>query len=268
MWGVELPEARDVRRAMFVVAHPDDSLLFQSPTLSKFIENGLEVVTVHLSAGDNGSRGRYWRRRERGIKAAYAQMAQSKDRWTSTSLEAAGHSLTLSVLKDHNLVSLLFLRLPDGGFPEGHGTKRSRFQSLLGLWEGSHSSISPLDGTAPYTRADLILALTAVMTRFQPQYVATQDYVNQYGDGDHADHYATGYFCRSAHEKYSHPHTFIGYIGYPSSALIPNVIGPQLESKQSVFLTYGAFDRTIDLKSVALSNSPYSEWLQREYTTS
>src|ERR1019366_7221456 len=57
------------------VAHADDSLLFQSPSLLQNIQSNSYVRTVHLTAGDDGLGESYWSEREAGMEAAYAQMA-------------------------------------------------------------------------------------------------------------------------------------------------------------------------------------------------
>lgn len=61
--------------AMYVAAHQDDDLLFCSPDLVHDIDSERGVVTIFVTAGDAGLGRDYWRGREKGIEAAYAQMA-------------------------------------------------------------------------------------------------------------------------------------------------------------------------------------------------
>ena len=59
-----------VTNALYIVAHPDDSLLFQSPDLLQNVQSSFNVMTVHLTAGDNVQGEAYWSSRESGIEAA------------------------------------------------------------------------------------------------------------------------------------------------------------------------------------------------------
>src|SRR5437764_3782545 len=61
-------------RTLNIVAHCDDDLLFLSPDLLHAIQSGRTVATIFLSAGDGGLSAAYWRGREAGARAAYAQM--------------------------------------------------------------------------------------------------------------------------------------------------------------------------------------------------
>src|SRR5258705_13224217 len=61
--------------AMYIAAHEDDTLLFQSPSILQDIQSGRCVRTVFLTAGDAGLDQSYWEAREEGAEAAYAQMA-------------------------------------------------------------------------------------------------------------------------------------------------------------------------------------------------
>lgn len=250
---------------MYIVAHPDDSLLFQSPSLFQSIRGGHNCLTVHLTAGDNGMDVNYWVGREAGIRAAYAHMAGATDRWTETAMIVEGHRVTLNTLDANPGVMVAFMRLPDGSHPSGRGTRRYRFHSLMKLWLGSQRAISSVDGSASYGRWDLIGALVELMRTFQPQLVAVQDYDETFGCGDHMDHYAAANFARAAHLRYSSPHNFVGYKGYGTSSLAANVSGEPLAAKQAIFYTYGRFDPLACSSAIECSATPYEQWLQREY---
>lgn len=258
-------EPADTFDAMYIVAHPDDSLLFQSPSLLQNIQKGLRVVTVHLTAGDAGMAESYWRGREAGIEAAYARMADSPNSWSAASFVVDGHHLVLNILLTRPNVVLMFLRLPDGGFPNGLGTKTYRYQSLMQLWRGTQRSISAVDGSNSFDRDDLINTLAKLMNSFQPSLIATQDFGTVLTEGDHADHYATANFSQEAHKLYAQPHRLLGHVGYASEHHPANIDGDLLTSKQEIFYTYGSFDELACDSDLTCSGSSYAAWLRREY---
>jgi LmbE family N-acetylglucosaminyl deacetylase len=251
---------------MYIIAHPDDSLLFQSPSLLQNIQSNVNVLTVHLTAGDDGLAESYWAGREAGIRASYAQMAGVVNVWTTSTLTVGSYQLVLDSLTGQPNVAVIFMRLPDGGYPNGLGTALYGYQSLMQLWQGSESMITAVDGSATYTRTQLISTLASIMSLYQPQLIATQDYVGTFGEGDHMDHYATADLAQAAHELYTSPHNFVGYDGYPTTSLGANIAGSLLATKQAVFYTYGGFDDLTCSSSASCSATPYAAWLQREYT--
>src|ERR1700722_8396652 len=67
--------------SMYIVAHADDTLLFQSPQLLADIQSGRHVTAVYLTAGDDGQPKSYWSVRESGTEAAFASMANAANTW-------------------------------------------------------------------------------------------------------------------------------------------------------------------------------------------
>ena len=251
--------------ALYIVAHPDDSLLFQSPTLLTHIYQEKRVLTVHLSAGENGRRERYWRAREAGIKAAYASMAGVANEWSLSSVHLGDRPLEIATLGARPDITMLFFRLPDGGFPEGGGTSRYGFESLTQLWHETSPSIRAVDGSGSYTKPELISTLAALMASFEPDFIATHDYANTFGDGDHMDHYATALLVRAANASYSRPHQLVGFEGYPGVNRKPNVVGDLLRAKQDAFYAYGAYDSLACSSERTCRRTPYAQFLAREY---
>lgn len=258
-------ELADTFDAMYIVAHPDDTLLFQSPSLLQNIRSGLRVVTVHLTAGDAGLTEKYWRGREAGIAAAYARMADAPNTWATESFAVAGHHIALHTLQTSANVVIVFLRLPDGGFPDGKGTRKHRYQSLMQLWRGKERLIVAVDGSNSFDRDDLIVTLVGLMNAFRPSLIATQDFASAPAGLDHPDHYATALFSRKAHRLYERPHSLAGHVGYDGEHHPANIHGQLLANKQEIFYLYGAFDELACDSELACSGSPYAAWLQREY---
>lgn len=64
------------------VAHPDDDLLFQSPTLLDDVDSGECITSIFLTSGDSGAGSAYARSREVGNQAAYSQMFGVNNTWT------------------------------------------------------------------------------------------------------------------------------------------------------------------------------------------
>ncbi len=69
---------------MNFVAHEDDDLLSQSPNLLREIKSGKCLRTVYALAGDAGENDSYWQDRERGVRAAYAQMMGVSNSWSQS----------------------------------------------------------------------------------------------------------------------------------------------------------------------------------------
>ena len=262
----DLSSVSSVFSAMYIIAHPDDSLLFQSPSLLQNIQSGNYVRTVHLTSGDEGLGESYWGDREAGMEAAYAQMAGVANNWTASTLTVGSYQIVLDTLTSQPSISLVFMRLPDGGYPNGLGTAMYDYQSLMQLWNGTESTITAVDGSATYSLQDLIDTLAAMVDSFQPQLIATQDFVDTFGDGDHMDHYATADIAQVAHQTYTSPHNFVGYAGYPVTALAANVGGYLLATKQAAFYTYGGFDDLTCSSASSCSTTNYAAWLLRQYT--
>ncbi|MBN9622779.1 MAG: PIG-L family deacetylase, partial [Actinobacteria bacterium] len=174
--------------SMYVVAHEDDTLIFQTPTITQEVESGRCVRSVFLTAGDAGKSQLYWHSRETGVEAAYALTAGVANEWQSSTVTAAGHTLLLRTLTANPRVSIVFMRLPDGGFPEGLGYASTGNQSLMKLWNGGNkatpsiTSISAIDGTNTYTYNGLIETLAGLMNSFQPRVIATQDFKESFAE--------------------------------------------------------------------------------------
>jgi len=255
---------------MTVVAHEDDSLLFQSPDLLHAIQNGSCVRSVYVTAGDAGSGMPYAISRENGVEAAYAEMAGVADNWTQSDAGVSGHPMVLETLAAKPNISTVFMRLPDGNFNTGAGYSSTGFESLQKLWGGTSvgtiSTIHAIDGSTSYTRQGLINALLSLFQSFQPSTIDVQDYVGTFGDGDHSDHHASAYFAREAHKLYTTEHTFVGYMDYASAIRPQNVFGSDLTGKQNAFFTYAQYDTSVCGSVSACSQSEAGAWLKAQYT--
>jgi LmbE family N-acetylglucosaminyl deacetylase len=254
----------ELRGVLNVVAHPDDDLLFLSPALVASVRSGDPVHTVFMTAGDAGTGARYWRRRERGVRAAYATMAAVADRWAPAS-DAEPTCVTL-ILSASPQVRLSFVRLPDGG--HGQGYERNSYQSLSKLWTGQQARIAAVDRSAAFSRTALVDLLARVMVSSRPAVVRTQDFTGAFGDGDHDDHHAVAYLTREAARRCGVPQRLESYLGYPIIRRPANVTGGLLTAKSDAFTAYARHDRQVCRPSdPACSARAYPAWLQRQYVS-
>jgi LmbE family N-acetylglucosaminyl deacetylase/NOL1/NOP2/fmu family ribosome biogenesis protein len=264
-----------LERTMFVVAHEDDDLLFQSPQLLEDIEDGDCVRTVFLTAGDAGMSESYWKGREAGSRAAYAEMAAVANTWTASKITANSRKIQLETLNGNSNVSQVNMRLPDGSNP-GTGYTSTGNQSLAKLWRSQHSEpagltpisqINAIDGSASYDYEDLIETLSALIAEFEPDVISTQDYVGKFGEGDHSDHIATAYFTNLADASYRDEHVLVSYMDYQTRFQAQNVFPPLLETKSQVYLTYAAHDPQTCQTLEQCNQIPfqeYGEWFKRQ----
>jgi len=247
-----------------VVAHQDDDLLFLSPALLISLHSGIPVRTVFLTAGDDGRAAPYWREREAGIRAAYAQMMGVPDNWRSAPSGLPDRTaLTLAAAPQ---VGLVFLRLPDGG--PGRGFPRYRDQSLPRLWRGEQSRIMAVDGKASYSRVTLIDTISRLMTFSNPKIVRTQDFHGRFGDGDHNDHHATAYLTRAASLRYATAHQLESYEDYATSSRRTNVPARLLKAKVAAFASYAAHDSQVCASGTSTCAISFRSWELRQYRLS
>jgi LmbE family N-acetylglucosaminyl deacetylase len=226
---------------MNIVAHQDDDLLFQSPALISMIRGGLCVRSVYVTAGDANESAEYWASRESGLQAAYAQLAEVGNAWTTAEVDVAGHRISVATLDARTNISLAFMRLPDG-FPDGGGGSNNGYQSLQKLYGGVIDTMTTVDGSSSYTLSTLQDTLLALMNSYQPNQITTLDFAGSYGDGDHSDHHTVAYLVLAAQQRYSAPHTLTGYQGYGIVQRPSNVSEPDLTTKTNAFLTYAQYD--------------------------
>jgi LmbE family N-acetylglucosaminyl deacetylase len=266
-------------KTMNIVAHEDDDLLFLSPDLLHDIQDGKTVRTVFITAGDAADQvaggidqqAKYWKARETGNRAAYAQMAGVPDSWTESQITVNGHPLAMFTLDGKPDISAINLRLPDGN-PDGSGAKAHQHQSLLKLRAAQIPSIDAVDGSTSYTKADLLATVTALVEDFGPDVIRTQDYTawDYQPVGDHADHTCAAYLAHSASDAYRKPHEFVGYLDYITESLPSNVSGSDLAAKQAAFYLYDQYDSllqcyTPELRAKHSACAAYEKWLTRQY---
>ena len=268
-----------VGKVMYVAAHQDDTLLFQSPQLLEDVKANKCVQTVFTTAGDAGKLGeggKYWKGREAGAEAAYAEMAGVADTWTTSEPTVEGHKLRVRTLNEQTGVTIAYLRLPDGG-PDGKGFPLpGGGPSLTKLWRSGHaempaiSEIEAVDSSTKYTYEGLVKTLRALIESFAPLEIETQNYsVPALVGLDHSDHIVTGKFTQVAQLSYGAAHLLRGYQGYENfvkekSEMAANVTGALLDEKEDAFFAYTPHDEACGTDEDCEA-APYPEWLERQY---
>jgi len=256
---------------MYVAAHADDTLLFQSPSLLWDVRSGRCVQTVFLTAGDAGDDAEYWEGREEGALAGYAQMLGVPDEWTASAPVVDGHPIQLRTLDALPRVSIAFMRLPDGG-PSGAGTPAYGSESLTKLWRsvkgGSPAigDIEAVDGSTTYDFEELVDALAAIVESFGPRQIATQNYLLPLvGPDDHADHVAAAKFTQEATAVYDEANRLRAFLGYNSADEPANIFDDLLGEKSDAFYAYGEHDAAACADAAHCKDTAYEIWLAREY---
>ncbi|WP_166503365.1 DUF7402 domain-containing protein [Modestobacter italicus] len=251
-----------------IIAHPDDDLFFINPATLQNVQSTGCVSTVYVTSGDAGSGTGYSQRREEGVRAAYAKMANTANSWTKTTVTIAGKVVNKSTLAGKPSLALYFLRLPDGNI-DGSGTGASGYTSLQDLYGGSIASLRTVDAPIQdYTRAQLISTLGSLITTSGAATVRTLDERGAYGDGDHSDHYTVARFAVAAKNAAAPSIPVVGYLGYPGSDLPANVSGADLTNKQNAFLAYAPYDSQMCQSLAACNARPEGTWLPRQHLSS
>lgn len=264
-WWLPAAGAAEVHSVLNVVAHQDDDLLFINPEVLADIAAGRWVRTVFLTAGDAGAPSSYWLAREQGARDAYSLMVGGGG-WNQGDAGVPGRTITTFTSQANPKVSLVFLRLPDGGLA-GWGYGSTGNTSLQRLWEYGTGSITAVDGSNTYTRSGLISTLTALMSGAGAGVVNTMDFAGHFGDGDHSDHHATAFFVDAAHQAYTAAHTLRGYQAYATQHRPQNVFGSQLTTKQDAFYAYVAHDPAACGTPSSCAAGSYGAWLKRCYVS-
>lgn len=261
------------RTVMQFVAHQDDDLLFMNPDMTKSLTAGDCVRTVYLTAGNAAAGTEYMKQREDGARAAYAAMVDaSQTKWLHRPVQLGSIHIPTDTI--YRRVSLLYLRLPDGGLRgAGFGDHKDGTRSLEALYTGHTLNISSIDGKNTYTSDSLTSTLEALIDRYKPIEIRAQAVLPENTHRDHSDHFTSGLFVQRALASYRTKHseytpTLTLYQGYANIFLPANVSGPDLDKKIAVFMAYAPFDGSV-CHGRAECTDPhnlYNKYLARQYT--
>ncbi|KPV77033.1 uncharacterized protein RHOBADRAFT_12165, partial [Rhodotorula graminis WP1] len=256
---------------VFIIAHPDDDLLFQAPDLQTDVASGACITTVILTAGDSGTSGSsYVLSREQGNGAAYAQMTGVGNTWTEFTTSFGGQQVLVTTLVGAPQIQRVHFRLPDGNM-DGSGFPSTGYQSLRNLYFGSISSIRNQPGTATFTLSTLKAALAEILTARQPSWVRTLDNLSDFDAGDHADHLASARIATDVASQFSNAST-AGYMGYPAQNFAPTMglDDGSFIAKCNAFFAYTPYDSAEcqSLSECWSAGRGEVYWLLRQYIVS
>jgi GlcNAc-PI de-N-acetylase len=252
------------RRVLNIVAHHDDDILFLNPDVRSDINKGYCVRTLFITGSDAALGLPYLRSRERGIQAAYAQMAGQANSWTLISPNTPGFGGELVEMAGNPRVELMYMHLPDG---QGSGAGYPLYNnvSLEKLFGNRISAMSSVVNPAvTYTREGLIAAIASVMNTYQPHAIRTQARSLPIGL-DHSDHLAVPKFVELARARFSSPHAIYFYTDYPIWFQPSNLTASDATAKETAFFTYAPYDSLVCQNRPQCDTAGYGAWFSRRF---
>jgi hypothetical protein len=246
---------------IYFVAHQDDDLLFMNPDIERSILAGKRTQAVFVTAGDDGSCTPCWQGRENGIWNAYAAMANVAKDWTCAPRTFHGKTVSSCVLNTAPHVSVVFMRLPDGGLASLWAT-----DSGPPFWVTPVPSLTSVDGAYTVTKAEAITLVYDVIADFHPAVVGTMDSTLAYGD-DHPDHQTSALLALEASFRVDSPLTlriFRAYNIYGNYFTIPS---PEPENLSPA--EYAEKVRIMEAYAGGFPvDSDFDRWCHRRYAIS
>ncbi|GAA5874766.1 hypothetical protein JCM1840_000427 [Sporobolomyces johnsonii] len=254
--------------SVYLVAHPDDDLLFQSPDLLTDYEASNCITTVFLTSGDAGAGITYASSREAGNEAAAAEMMGVADNWVDFNATFGGQPVLIRTLTAAPQIQKVWVRLPDGDV-DGSGYAVTGYESLRELYFGDIGTITTITGSATFTLATLQQMISQILAAREPSFVRTLDYLSQFDGGDHSDHLTVGRITAGLVGTYASNATFAGYMGYPIQNLAPTLstTSTAFIEKEYAFFNYTPFDSSEcqSYSACVAAGRGEASWLQRQY---
>ena len=173
-------------RAVTLLAHQDDDLIFMQPDLLEALQRADGVTNVYVTAG-NGTAGIAKAEvRDEGLRTAYAvATGHAPSDWDCGWITIAGHAAEHCRLPAAAL-SLVFLNYPDGG------KVGEQPESLLHLWDGTVATATTVARRpATYDQAGLVATVAELLGDTQPAVIRTLEVAATHGT-DHSDHMVVG----------------------------------------------------------------------------
>lgn len=270
------------RGDMYIVAHVDDDLIFQSPDLLNSIRKSIKdasfcTTTLILTAGDAGLPMDYTVARENGSDAAYGYMIGPTSRNVNDYLSRFSQTFVsetwpkypgvtsgciIHAHKTRKNIRKCHFRLPDGG-DTGAGFSSTNFNSLRKLWDGTLPDSAPklnntveiaaVDGkTGKWTLATLSLFLADMINDSKANTVRVQDWTKAETGvaavDEHSDHVVAAKLGRVAVQLVNEDLNGTREVKILRSvhALLA-ITTPQLLTAQHSYLDYDAVNLSVNL---------------------
>lgn len=274
--GPALTECNGIKDLVFV-PHQDDDLLFMNPDIKSTIDAGGCVQVVYLTASDRGEGEPYMLGRERGVRAAYAYMAQAANQWTEDAAAVGRREIARFTLDGNRRVQLLHMRIKDPWLGKGWGslTPLSQVESVAGTAADTLGAFAQ-----SYTREDLVQTIAAIIRDYAPSTLRHMDdtvavpYTAlcwRCAGHDHPDHIASARLVRDAVRAYPQGiYSEVAYVDYPSQERAANLSVSEIEGKTEAFKRYAWDDYRYcsgadQCKEPA---GPAASWVGRSYYVS
>jgi LmbE family N-acetylglucosaminyl deacetylase len=251
-------------------AHYDDDLIFANPALQQAFDNGQCLRTLFFTGSDAGAGSSpYAANREAGIRAAYDAVRGTSGPWHDrTVLLRNGLTLTVTQPEGDSRISILFLRLADGGV-NGGGYQRTGWESLNELIVGDLPVLHTIDTDVEVTLEQLNSMVVEVASGYHATSVlASLPGFADGASGDHPDHRSVGRIVAAQVDAGLIDPNIVQYaMGYPTAQQRANIDRDPLARKLKVFAIYAAHDPVIACRDSAgcLKVSRFGDWLQRQY---
>ena len=233
--------------AFYFSPHEDDWQLFMNPSAFRDVVDGVKVVFIHVTAGDNGlatgNGGRkhpYYLAREHGAELAIRFMADSGDYPAPADAVAAQQIINNGPIRrlSYRNTAAYFLRLPDGN-PQGTGYPGTGHQSLARLADAQIGTLTAIDGTRTYRGwSDLVATLRALIEFERGGAGSIHLHVPELepavNPDDHSDHRFTAKAALDAAADLGNAR-IIHHVGYASATRPENLAGYDRDMKCAVY---------------------------------
>lgn len=261
---------------LIFAAHLDDDLLFMNPDVSANIDAGGCMLTVYLTASERRAGEDYMLARERGVRAAYAYLANKPDVWTQDTVAVGAYHLTRFTLTGDPKLQLIHMRLKDPWLGKGWGslTPLSQTESIAGNMVDTLGSYHET-----YSRADLVATIASIIQGYGPTTVRhLDDTINIpytelcwrcIGHG-HPDHIASARLVRDAIKLAHGNYAEVAYVDYPTQERQINLNEKEINKKTEAFRRYAWKDYHAcpDPQNCIAPAGPEASWVGRSYYVS
>jgi hypothetical protein len=177
-------------------------------------------------------------------------------------------TVTLTRPEGDSRISLLFVRLADGGL-SGGGYQRTGWEGLGKLISGGLPVLHTIDTAQEVTLDELKSMVVEIVNGYHATEVLTSlpGFAEGSG-GDHPDHQSVGRVVASQVDAGLVDPAIVRYaMGYPSGGLSPNIDPAALDRKLRTFWIYVAHDPVLKCSdpSGCVKLRPFGESLRRQY---
>lgn len=254
-------------RALSVVAHHDDDLLFLSPDLLSAVQQGASVTTIFFNASDYKSL-EAMVDREAGVRNAYGLVAGiDLGSWVASRYDVGDVSST-RWQADNGRLTIIELRIPD------NGTTINGINALAWRMFANDEPVATRDGALNPAQTlrypQLAAFLAGVAKDFQPTVVRSLDpYADLHTEaggeynGYHRDHVVASRLTALGLSGTEYAPLVTHYRDYSTGIAPANVSNDGYTLKQTAWTEYAKRDPEVTSSQATIDM--YDGWLHRQY---